>query len=578
GFLHIDNIEFELDKAINQSMRLITLKAQEKDLELIEYIAKDVPVLLNGDALRIQQVLNNLLSNAVKFTRYGVVSVSVNKKYSESGVLLEFAVKDTGIGIKSSHLDSLFNPFTQADESTTRRFGGTGLGLTISKQLVELMGGTIWAESLLGQGSTFYFTIQLTEASHRVQTKTLSEENLSSMKVLLVDDVELSLQAASNALLRFNITPDLAENGTEALSKISIANEEKSPYQLVILDWKMPGIDGVEVASIINQSFSPRPKIIMLSAYDMDTLQELGKPLGLDAYLQKPINSNSLLNAILSSTNKNLKTPHTKTTRIPKIPDLCGIEVLLVEDNELNRKVAKGFLADTNASIAVAENGQIAIQMLKEAPLRYNLILMDIQMPVMDGLTATYKIRNELGLSIPIIAMTAHAMIGDVDKSLDAGMNAHIPKPIDPEYLFKVLHKILSDENKLINFAPVNDSKTSFTAPHLTQVNYAMAIQQFKLDEQGYWELVRDFIKLENHLQQLTEAIKHNDIDKINKIIHLYSTPIAYIGATQLADLANQILGILHENELKLTKSTMSLVMEFHKATLEVTKILKLRT
>ncbi|WP_289030854.1 response regulator [uncultured Paraglaciecola sp.] len=578
GHLHIESVEFELDKVVNQAMRLLTLKAQKKDLELIEYIARDVPLLLKGDALRIQQVLNNLLSNAVKFTHHGVVSVSVNKKYSESKVLLEFAVKDTGIGIKSSHLDTLFDPFTQADESTTRRFGGTGLGLTISKQLVELMGGEIWAESLLGQGSTFYFTIKVTEAIHGEQTKSLSEEHLSMMKVLLVDDVELSRQAASNALFRLDITPDVAENGTQAINKIRSAVEENSPYQLIILDWKMPDIDGIEVASIIKQSFSPKPQIIMLSAYDMDTLQELGKPLGLDAYLQKPINSSNLLNAILRLTNKIQKIPSTKKIGAPKIPNLCDINILLVEDNELNRKVAKGFLADTNADIAVAENGQIALQMLKEAPLRYGLILMDIQMPVMDGLTVTYKIRNELHLKTPIIAMTAHAMAGDINKSLDAGMNAHITKPIDPDYLYKVLINVLSAKSEVTNFTPLKDSASHFKALSLTHVDFAVAKQQLRLDDHSYWELVNDFIKLESSLHQLTEAIKDSDIDKINKIIHLYSPSLAYIGANQLANLANQILDILREKEVKLTASTMELVIEFHKAALEVTKTLKLKT
>lgn len=576
GHLHIENIEFELDSVVNQAMRLMSLKAQTKDLELIEYIARDVPLLLKGDALRIQQILNNLLSNAVKFTRHGVVSVSINRKYSESGVLLEFAVKDTGIGIQQTKIETLFAPFTQADESTTRRFGGTGLGLTICKQLVELMGGEIWAESLPGQGSTFYFTILTSAASYVKQSKKLSEEQLSLMKILVVDDVELSRQAAANALFRLNIKPDIAENGTQAINKIRLAIEEKSPYQLVILDWKMPDIDGIEVASIITQSFSPKPQIIMLSAYDMDTLQELGKPLGVDAYLQKPINSNNLLNAILKSINKNLAPPTPKKTNIQKAPDLSDVNILLVEDNELNRKVAKGFLADTNADIDVAENGQIALQMLKEAPLRYGLILMDIQMPVMDGLTVTYKIRNELHLTIPIIAMTAHAMTGDVNKSLDVGMNAHITKPIDPDYLFKVLHKVLSAKNKVSNFTSLKDGYSN--AQPLTQVDFVMAKQQLRLDEQSYLELVNDFIELEGCLHQLTDAIKHSDKDKINKIIHLYSPSLAYIGATPLANLANQILDILREKEVKLTDSTIKLVMEFQKAALEVTKTLKLKT
>jgi two-component system sensor histidine kinase/response regulator len=580
GYLRIDLSEFELDIVVAQAMRLQSLKAQEKGLELIEYIARDVPLLLKGDALRIQQVLNNLLSNAVKFTQDGVVSVSINKKYSESGVLLEFAVKDTGIGIQESQLATLFDAFTQADESTTRRFGGTGLGLTICKQLVELMGGEIWAESLPGQGSTFYFTLMTEEVSNGEQSKALSAEQLAKMKVLVVDDVELSRQAAANALFRININPDVAENGAQAINKIRLAVDEKAPYQLIILDWKMPDIDGIEVASIIKQAFSPKPHIIMLSAYDMDTLQDLGKPLGIEAYLQKPINSSSLLSAILQSTNKNVKAAKpSKPTKqnSQSIPDLSGMKILLVEDNELNRKVAKGFLADTQAEIAVAENGQIALQMLKENPLRYGLILMDIQMPVMDGLTVARKIRNELYLPIPIIAMTANAMMGDIDKSLAAGMNGHITKPIDPDYLYQVLQKVLLPEIGTPYLPVLKDEIPHGNASSLTQIDYTLAMRQLRVDESVYWELVSDFIKLDYNLEQLADALKQNDIEKLGNIIHLYSPALTYIGANVLAELANQILSMLREVGNTLPDEGIGLIKQFQSAVLELTSILKLK-
>ncbi|MFT2092620.1 response regulator [Paraglaciecola sp. 2405UD69-4] len=582
GHLQIEEAEFELDKVVNQSMRLLTLKAQKKDLELIEYIARDVPLLLVGDALRIQQVLNNLLCNAVKFTRNGVVSVSVNKKYSESGVLIEFAVKDTGIGIQQSHLETLFDPFTQADESTTRRFGGTGLGLSICKQLVELMGGKIWAESLIGQGSTFYFTVKTTEASVSDRDDSLSKEQVNALKVLLVDDVELSREAASNALFRLNITPEIAENGTQAISKVRQSIESDSPYQLIILDWKMPDIDGIEVASIITQSFPLCPPIIMLSAYDMDTLQELGKPLGIDVFLQKPIDNNSLLNAILKATNLTKD----KTSKIvapksdgnaPKAPNLSQIKILLVEDNELNRKVAKGFLADTNADIEVAENGQIALQMLTEAPTRYELILMDIQMPVMDGLTVTRKIRNELLLTTPIIAMTAHAMTGDINKSLAAGMNAHITKPIDPDYLYKVLNEVLLTPNGHNKLNAIENIALPSEKAQLTQIDYVKAMQNLRLDEHSYWELVNDFIKLEGNIQHLATAIKENNTHHISKIIHLYSPSLSYIGANELADLASQILTSLNQTNASLNDNTMALITEFQLGVIEITNILKVK-
>jgi two-component system, sensor histidine kinase and response regulator len=577
GKLDIDNADFELDKVIEQAMRMQSLKAQEKNLEFNQYIAKDVPLFLRGDALRIQQVLNNLLSNAVKFTKQGTVSVSVNKKYSESGILLEFAVKDTGIGLTEKQLARLFEPFTQADESITRKFGGTGLGLTICKQLVELMGGEIWVESRIGQGSTFYFTINVEGARIDEHSKALSIEQLSKLKVLLVDDVELSRQAAASALLRLSINPDIADSGAMAIEKIRLAVEEKAPYQVLILDWKMPDIDGIELASIVQQEFSPKPQIIMLSAYDLDILQDLGSPLGVSGYLQKPVNSSSLLNAILLSSNKQKRAMKTALQHSNSTPDLSGVKVLLVEDNELNRKVAKGFLADTRADIAVAENGQIALQMLREHPSRYGLILMDIQMPVMDGLIATDKIRNELHLQTPIIAMTAQAMAGDLDKSLAVGMNAHITKPLDPDYLYQVLDEVLSLQDAALPLSSTTDEVVSAKLKSLTMVDTATAMRQLRVDEKGYRELVSDFIKLEDKLTELQQALKQNEKDEVRRIIHFYSPALSYIGAFGLAELAVQIELTLKDMQGEISEENYAKIVGFKQATRKLTAILKQR-
>lgn len=577
GKLDIDNTDFELDKVIEQAMRFHSLKAYEKKLEFNQYIAKDVPLFLNGDALRIQQVLNNLLSNAVKFTKHGTVSVSVNKKYAESGITLEFAIKDTGIGLTETQHARLFEAFTQADESITRRFGGTGLGLTICKQLVELMGGQIWAESRIGEGSTFYFTINVQAASVDEHSKALSLAQCSKLKVLLVDDVELSRQAAASALLRLNINPDVAQSGAMAIEKIRLAVEEKAPYQVLILDWKMPDIDGIEVASIVQQEFSPKPQIIMLSAYDLDTLQDIGRPLGISGYLQKPVNSSSLLNAILQFSDKQNRPPKSTFKQSHSAPDLSALKVLLVEDNELNRKVAKGFLADTHAEITVAENGQIAVQMLREHPSRYGLILMDIQMPVMDGLIATHKIRNELQLHTPIIAMTAQAMAGDVDKSLAAGMNAHVTKPLDPDYLYQVLQEVLLSQNVSQVLSSTTDELGRLKPELLTKIDTVLAMRQLRIDEKIYQELVVDFINLEDKLTELEQAVKQNEIDKVRQILHFYRPALSYIGANGLAKLAVQIEVALKDMAGEIPEEELTIIARFQQATLELTATLKQR-
>ncbi|WP_372620078.1 tetratricopeptide repeat-containing hybrid sensor histidine kinase/response regulator [Alteromonas stellipolaris] len=441
GKLDIESEAFELDKLVEQVIRLHGLNAREKRIELLQYVARDVPLQVSGDALRIEQVLNNLLSNAIKFTDEGMVFVSVNKKYSEHGVLLEFSVKDTGIGLSTNQIESLFDAFTQADESITRKYGGTGLGLSICKHLVSLMGGEIWVESKLGQGATFLFTVLVEQHNQMPQPTTLGNLTLSDLKVLVVDDVMLSRQAIAEALLRININPDLATGGKEALMHLRTAMASNAPYDLIIIDWKMADIDGIELASIINQEFSQgKPNIAMLSAYDIESLKTLGRPVGVEYYLQKPVNSSSLQNCLLrmSTRGKPQMAALESDANVP--PDFSKKNILLVEDDAINRKVAKLFLADTKAKVSVAENGLIALQMLEQENV-FDLVLMDMQMPVMDGLTAAQKIREELKLDVPIVAMTAHAMQTEIEKSFAVGMNAHIVKPVKPEYLYQVLQE-----------------------------------------------------------------------------------------------------------------------------------------
>ncbi|MDO6567698.1 response regulator [Alteromonas sp. 1_MG-2023] len=445
GKLNIESQAFELDKLVGQVIRLHGLSAKEKRIELLQYVARDVPLEVMGDALRIEQVLNNLLSNALKFTDEGMVFVSVNKRHSNHGVLLEFSVKDTGIGLSQNQIDTLFDAFTQADESITRKYGGTGLGLSICKHLVSLMGGEIWVESKLGQGATFFFTVLVKPHNQASLPSNIGNLKLSDLKVLVVDDVMLSRQSIAEALLRININPDLATGGKDALMHLRTAVASNVPYDLIIIDWKMADIDGIELASIINQEFSQsKPNIAMLSAYDIESLKSLGRPVGVEYYLQKPVNSSSLQNCLLKMSTKGKPQMAMQEDNQPP-PDFSQKNILLVEDDPINRKVAKLFLADTKAKVSVAENGLIALQMLEQEPA-FDLVLMDMQMPVMDGLTATQKIREELTLNIPIVAMTAHAMQTEIEKSFAVGMNAHIVKPVKPEYLYQVLSEQFSNK------------------------------------------------------------------------------------------------------------------------------------
>lgn len=545
GKLDIETAPFELDKLIEQTIDMHALKAREKRIELIQYVARDVPLHIAGDAFRIQQVLNNLLSNALKFTDRGLISVSVNKKYSEKGILLEFAVKDSGIGLSDEQVKTLFDAFTQADESITRKYGGTGLGLSISQNLVKLMGGEIRVESQPNQGATFYFTV-LVDAYHQQDEGYIPESlHLSELNVLVVDDVLLSRQAIAEALLRIGINPDLASEGNEAMISLRRASLDNKPYDLVVLDWKMQDVDGIELAAIINQEFVlNKPKIIMLSAFDIDSLKELGQPLGINHYLQKPVNSSSLLNCLLSVTEqKATKIAKSKTSapEVPEVPDFSNVHILLVEDDEINRKVAKFFLADTQVEISIAENGLIALQMLAESN-QYDLVLMDMQMPVMDGLTATQKTREELKLDIPIIAMTAHALQSEIEKSFAVGVSAHLIKPVQASHLYKVIQEQLAGQTTGKKTEPAALKMTSVSeSEKLLTIDREKAIKLFNGDEKVYEVMVKTFVDMQDELSRLEDAIEEQDINTIASTVHTFNSAVSYIGAYNLMADASQI-------------------------------------
>lgn len=553
GKLDIESTPFNLDALINQTVRLHLARADEQQVELIQYIARDVPLHLLGDPLRIQQILSNLVSNAVKFTEDGLISVSVRCVQDADDIELEFEVKDTGIGLSSKEKARLFQPFNQGDETISRRYGGTGLGLAICQQLAGLMGGKIWVESQLGKGSSFYFTVKVNRDP--AQQIISPSKQLSALKVLIADDVSLSRRAISEALSVANIKADTASGGQEAIIKLRHATATKAPYDLLILDWKMPDIDGLEVAAIMKQGFSiKKPKVIMLSAFDSPQMKEQAKQLGIHTFVKKPLGTSELIDK-LQELCLNIPSKSVSIDTV-QIPDFAGKRLLFVEDNSLNQKVTLGLLADTNATLTLANNGQEALEVLKDDNT-FDIVLMDIQMPVMDGLTATKAIRSELKLSLPIIAMTAHAMQQDIDKSRDAGMNGHINKPIDPQKFYDVMAKAIDDrpssevpkpQPKLIERA------TSLNA--LTFIDKPQALRKLRGDEALYKELLNDFIALQNELDTLRVAIDASDYATISNVAHIYVTALKYIGGFALAELATEI-------ELSIQNHKQSTTQEF---------------
>ncbi|WP_052235419.1 response regulator [Alteromonas marina] len=535
GKLDIESTPFNLDTLVNQTIRLHLARAQEKHIELIQHISRDVPLNLIGDPLRIQQILNNLLSNALKFTEDGLISVSVRCKQAADDIQLEFEVKDSGVGLTTAHQAQLFQPFNQGDESISRRYGGTGLGLAICKQLTTLLGGEIWVESQLGKGSVFHFTVKV---KHDTSQQIVSPSNqLSALKVLVADDIEASRNAILEALSMANIQADIATGGKDAFAKMRAAIATSSPYDLLILDWNMPDIDGLEVAAIMNQEFSiKQPKVVMLYAFESPRMREQAIQLGIRNFIKKPFSTSELVDT-LQELCLNVKAK-TVLKDIPAVPNLKGTRILFAEDNALNQKVTLGLLNDTQATIEVANNGLEAINKLREDSA-FDVVLMDIQMPVMDGLTAAKRIRQELQLTLPIIATTAHAMQQDIDKSLAAGMDGHINKPVDPNRFFDVLVEVLGKRGSSATLEVA--SETTVTSSSLTFIDKPKALQTLLGDEALYINLVNDFIALEDEFNALHKAIDTQDYPSIARIAHIFTTALRYIGAFTLAELASSI-------------------------------------
>ena len=444
--LSLESIPFNLDILIKKTVNICSYNAQEKNLTLIIDIADEVEKELIGDQLRLQQVLINLMNNAIKFTEKGLVFLSI-ECFSNSGkqTQLQFSITDTGIGIDLSKQTHLFDAFTQLDHSATKKYGGTGLGLTISKQLIELMNGKINVRSELNKGSVFTFTAEFLLLENSDSYISNSQPQLSStLRILVVDSDDIVRDIIVRILNRINIYPDSASDGQEAFDKIITVENKNAPYDLVIWDWKVYNSNAFnDIPQGQLDIVAKLPHLFMGTSLDKEQSHTLADALHLKQFIEKPIISSEFTEYIIKilsqKPSNELTVPSNTQTSIPQ---LNNYSVLLVEDNAMNQQVAKAFLADTHIQIDCAENGVEAIDKIKNNA--YDIILMDIQMPLMDGLTATSVIRKELLLTeLPIIAMTAHAMEGDEEKSRQAGMNTHLTKPISPELLYDMLTKYL---------------------------------------------------------------------------------------------------------------------------------------
>ena len=445
GKLDFETIDFFLRDTLDNTLKVLGLHAQQKGIELACRVLPDVPDGLQGDPMRFRQIVANLIGNAMKFTSEGEVVITGElQEESEDAVVLHFSVRDTGIGIPPEKQRLIFEAFTQTDSSTTRKYGGTGLGLAISSKLVQKMGGRMWVESEPGRGSTFHFTIpfQFQKSSSRKYAPPVAE-SLHGLRVLVVDDNATNRRIFQEILVTWRLKPTLAESGPEALAILDRANAEGNPFPLMLLDVQMPEMDGFTIVEKIKQDARmPVPDVILLTSAGYRGDGARCRELGVKGYLTKPVKRADLLdaiNAVLGS--KAVAEESSALVTLHSLRENRGrLKILLAEDNRTNQVLAMRLLEKRGHEVAVAGNGEEALQALDKQA--FDLILMDVQMPGMDGLQATQAIRKnerKTGKHIPIIAMTAHAMVGDMERCLEAGMDDYITKPIRPQQLAELM-------------------------------------------------------------------------------------------------------------------------------------------
>ncbi|MCL1859304.1 MAG: response regulator [Oscillospiraceae bacterium] len=444
--------ELNFEKMLRNITNVANVRVEEKRQNFIVNLSEDIPEYIKGDELHLSQVITNLLTNAVKFTpEKGTIVLSV-KKTEESGndIILRFEVADTGIGISHEQQTRLFAPFNQADAGISIKFGGTGLGLAISKRIVELMGGEIWIESELGKGATFIFTIRAVKLAGSPNTKPNLSANIKpeDLHILAIDDSAETRGYFINVMKTLKLSCDVAGNGEQAIEMLR--NTKDKPYNIFFINWQMPDMDGIELTGKIKDINGENSIIIMISEVDWNTIEKDALSAGVRHFVSKPLFSSTLINAINICIGEQINEPSNSIRHgiSKQFYDFHPYTLLIAEDVEINREIIGAVLEETNVSIDYAENGKIAVDMFRDKPEKYSLVLMDVNMPEMDGYEATKAIRDidiKHAKDIPIIAMTANVFKEDIEKCLESGMNDHIGKPVDADVLFELLQSYLTN-------------------------------------------------------------------------------------------------------------------------------------
>ncbi|MDD5755342.1 MAG: response regulator, partial [Methylococcales bacterium] len=546
GKLSIENTDFEFEKVLDSIASLMSARVNDKNLELIFDVDWNVPHYLNGDSLRLGQILINYTSNAIKFTEQGEIVIAIKVLgETEEDVCLYCAVSDTGIGLTDEHQAQLFQPFQQADGSTSRKYGGTGLGLAISAQLATLMHGEVGVESEFGKGSTFWFTVRLGKA-RQLRRSFIPHVDLHGCNMLVVDDNEVARLVLKDLLSSMTFKVDAVSSGKQALKMIQNAVALGQPYEVVFLDWRMPEMSGTETAKEIHKlPLTAFPHIVMATAYGQEDVLNEVEHAGLEGILIKPISASSLFDTtmrILNGVGECIDHIDDSFADTENLTTIKGASILVAEDNDFNQEVAMGLLQEAGFDVDIANDGKEAVEMVARG--NYDIVLMDMQMPVMDGVTAAITIRNNVRFKdLPIVAMTANAMQQDKDKCIDAGMNDHVAKPIDPEELFRALLKWIKPKHDKSSVQPtLIINKRSDYLPIIDGLDVELGLRRVLGNGTLYLNMLRKYvINQENAPANLRAALDTPDYNAAERIAHSSKSVNGNIGATSLQKIAAEL-------------------------------------
>ena len=566
--LDIETTDFQLDEVISTVTTLTAQKAHDKGLEFLIHVAPAIPEQLLGDPLRLGQILTNFVNNAIKFTERGEIGLNIDLlERTGEKVQLKFSVRDTGIGMTREQAAKLFQPFSQADMSTTRKHGGTGLGLSISRKLAELMGGRIWLESEPGVGSTFNFTIWLGVGSATGSGKIIPEK-LSRLRVLIVDDNAVAREILQQPLSAVASRVDTIATGKEAIAAVQ-QHDATDPYDIVFIDWRMPGMDGLQTSRHIksDETLTHPPAIVLVTAFGREEVREEAERLQLDGFLVKPVTKSMIVDTLVNVFAHEGEAASV-TTEGEQAMRLRGARILLTEDNDINQQIAIELLEGTGATVTVANNGREAVEILSNGPQPppFDVVLMDLQMPEMDGYQATAKLRSDARFAaLPIIAMTAHATIEERQRCLASGMNDHISKPIDPSALFETVARyyrsapgtsasvpaMAKSSDPVVKTAgiPMAESRADeMEIPTVEGLDSAEGLLRVAGNRKLYLKLLRQFSAQQSDAPvQITELLKVGDRPAAERKAHTVKGVAGNLGVKTVQLAAGELEKAIHD-------------------------------